>query len=472
MEQPEDPDLIEQTLAGEQRAFAALVERYGRDVYVRIARMVRYPEDVEDLVQDVFVKAYTRLGQLKDRNQFPAWLRTIADNVARTWYRRRMVQLRLEEHLETEWADERRVSEDKAMVRRLRATIRDAIRTLSEAHRQVIVHHYFKGYSYLETAELLELEVDTVRSRLQKARRRLRKEVLSMNDQPIQSQTFELTREDLNALRWAAAYVSRDKNRPVLQGVCFDTGRRMVATDGHRLFFWTSENLNRIAVPVLLGPWLETEIPDADRATLSIGVEKAILRIPGEKDRMIPVMEGPYAKYEKVIPATWAIRATVAAGALIEAADLIADHLVPRHPVAPEGRWQYLAQVEIRLAIPDQTLSLITTRDMGYFRETPDGKRELCRPSQKDAEENPPGGASDWTFVTSIQAQVESDGTEEVFRISVDHTYLRDAIRGLETERDEALEVRFIDPLKVILFTPVHHPNRKTLLMPMRMTPD
>ncbi len=114
MERPEDRDLIEQTLAGNQRAFAVLVERYGREVYARIGRWVRYPEDVEDLAQEVFIRAYSRLGQLREVRRFPAWLRAIADNTARGWHRRRIVQLQLGEALEAEWAAETRGFEGRS----------------------------------------------------------------------------------------------------------------------------------------------------------------------------------------------------------------------------------------------------------------------------------------------------------------------------------------------------------------------
>lgn len=259
---------------------------------------------------------------------------------------------------------------------------------------------------------------------------------------------------------------------PISEGVYLDTGGRIVATDGHRLLLWTSENLNEIGAPVLLGPWREIEIHDADRATLSIGIEEAVLRIPGEKDHTIPVMEGPYPKYEQVFPTTWTIRATLTTGALLEAIELIAEHLAPQHPVDSEGTWEYLPQVELRLSVPEQTLSLITTRDMGYMRETPDGKKQSYQLQREDAEENPPDGVPNWTFITSIQAQIGTNGSEDRFRIAVDHMYWRDAVRALETDRDEALDIRFIDPLKPILCTPVHHPKRKTLLMPLRMETD
>jgi len=77
-----------------------------------------------------------------------------------------------------------------------------------------------------------------------------------------------------------------------------------------------------------------------------------------------------------------------------------------------------------------------------------------------------------WTFSTSIPAQIETDGPEEVFRIGVNHTYLRDMIHALGLDPDEALELRFIDPLKAILFLPVRHTDRKGLLMPLRMRKD
>ncbi len=366
MEQPEDRDLIEQTLAGNQRAFAVLVERYGRKVYARVGRWVRYPEDVEDLVQEVFIRAYSRLGQLREVRRFPAWLRAIADNTARGWHRRRIVQLQLGEALEAEWAAETGSSGGEEEVRRVRAMVQDALRALSGAHREVIVHHYFKGYTYVETADLLGLEVDTVRSRLQKARRRLKEEMISMGHVDTPMQAFELTREDLSALRWGVAFVSQDENRPILQGVCLDTGGRVVATDGARLLVRIAEGLKKVAAPVILGPWDGVEIPDAERATLSIGEESAVLQVQGEPDRPVSVIEGSYVKYESVIPTDAPVcSVTVQAGALLEAVELIGEYLGARHPVDREETWRYNPMVVIRLSVSDQTLSMTTARDMG-----------------------------------------------------------------------------------------------------------
>lgn len=470
-EPPADRDLIERTRAGDQRAFAVLVGRYGREVYARLARRVRYPEDAEDLLQEVFVKAYTQLGQLKDSDRFEAWLGAIADNEARMWYRRRYVQLRLEEMFEVQGILEADATGDEAEMRRLQRTVQEALRSLTEAHRQVIVHHYFKGHTYLETADLLGLDVERVRSRLQKARRRMREEITSMNGQKTQPQTFELGREELHVLRWAKTFASRDESRLKLQGICLNVGGKMVATDGHRMLVWTSERLEKIATQVILGPWFEMEIPEAERGTLTIEEQRAVIRIPGQEDRVAGIIPGSYVNYNAVIPTTWSLHATVAAGELLKAVDLIADHLAPRHPTDPEGAYQYVPIVEIRLSSAEQSLSLVTTREMGYYGP-PDaeGKRQDCSTEEVL---RLTGDTPFWIFTSSIQAQIETEGSsEEIFRIGVNPTYLRDMVRALGFDPDEALELRFIDPVKAILFSPVRHADRKGLLMPLRMRKD
>ena len=165
-----DNTLFQRALAGDHRAFAALVRRYSQDVYARIGRLVHRPEDVEDLVQSTFVQAYVRLGRLRDPCRFGAWVGRIAANQALSWHRRRLVQLKLEESLQQAPKASASGTDADREIPCIREVVREAIRSLSPDHRDVVVHHYFKGYSYLQTADLLDLEVGTVRSRLQRAR--------------------------------------------------------------------------------------------------------------------------------------------------------------------------------------------------------------------------------------------------------------------------------------------------------------
>ena len=450
----EDRDLVRLAVCGETWAFGRLAERYGGRVFARIRRIVRQPDDAEDLAQEVFLQAFRRLGQLRDGSRFAPWLSKIAENTARKWYRRRMVQIRFERLLAEEWEGLAVVDSDAE--REARMMIRHAIRQLSDAHRDVIEHHYFKGHSYEETASQLGLEMNTVRSRLQKARQRIRKEMSEMKNG---GQTYDLTAQDLQALYWATRFVSNDKSRRRLQGVCLDRGGRVVASDGARLLLRTLEGTADLESPVLLGPDFELEDRGAERATISIHEKAAVLCIEGEEKREIPIIDEPYVNYEAVVPDATGIHARLAAGELLRAIDLIREHLEPRHPVWDD--WTYLPQVEIQFAETPGTLSLITSRDMGYNV----AKEKAGSPVSTD--DAPWAGVPYWRFAITVEGQVNLGGSPDPFRTGVNHGLLVDVVSGLEAEGD--LDVFFTDPLKALLFVCSDYPDRKAILMPMRM---
>lgn len=244
MEQIEDSALIAQILDGDRKAFAILVQRYSRYVYAQIARSVRLVDDVEDIAQIVFVKVYENLHQLRKPDRFRPWLHSIIRNAVNSHHRRRAVQLRLEETFYPEPA----THEEEE----IKHVVRAALHILSAEHHQVIAHHYFKGYSYAETADLLNLTVETVRGRLRRARLKLKGELHKMSD--IQTQTMELDRADMDALKKVIGFVSDDEKRPILQGVCLDTGGRATATNGHIMIIRTLKSLSELAAPIIIGP--------------------------------------------------------------------------------------------------------------------------------------------------------------------------------------------------------------------------
>lgn len=451
-----DDELIQKTLEGDPKAFAGLIARHGRSLYTQILRKVRYPADAEDLLQEVFLTAYTRLGQLRDRERLRAWMTTIAENHVRMWQRRRWVQLRWQNGLDAAGEMACHAEDEPAERQELKASVRLALRRLSEAYREVIVHHYFKGYTYLETAELLGLEVDTVRSRLQKGRKQLKKEMGNMTQESAHPQTYTLTRDDLRALRWATTFVSGDPQRPVLHGVYFEAGGNLVATNGHRLFLRAVQGLQSLQVPLLLGPWNDREIPASEQATLEVGTEEAILRSPDGPECRVPVMEGPFVRYEQVLPPDGKIQVGVTVGLLLEAIEQIVPQLEPQHPVEQEGVWTYRPQVEIRLSNLEQTLSLVTTRNLGYSLK--EGARD----------EKPAALGADWVFSTSVPAQIEGEEPDDVFRTVVNHTSLSGVVQALELHGDETMALQFIDPQAVIQFTAPSPPHRRTFLLPLR----
>ncbi len=454
MEPLEDRDLVRLAGSGQTWAFGCLVERHGGLVFARIRRIVRQPDDAEDLAQEVFLQAFRRLGQLRDASRFSPWLSTIAENTAGKWYRRRMVQVRFERLLTEEWRE--LAVDDSEAEREARMMIRQAIRRLSRAHRDVIEYHYIRGHSYKETASQLGLELNTVRSRLQKARQRIRKEMSEMTGI---AETYDLTAQDLSALHWATRLVSNDESRLKLCGVCLDSGGRIVSGDGARLLLRTLEGTEDLESQVLLGPGFVLEKRGAERATISIHETVAELCIDGEEKRKIPIIDEPYVNYEAVVPNASGIHVRLAAGELLRAIDLIQEHLEPRHPVSDD--WTYMPQVEIQFAETTGTLSLITSRDMGYNVS----KEKAGSPVSND--DAPWAGVPYWRFAITVDGQVNLEGSPDPFRTGVNHGLLVDVVSGLEA--DGELDIFFTDPLKALLFVCTDHPDRKAILMPMRM---
>jgi RNA polymerase sigma-70 factor, ECF subfamily len=447
-----DRELVQQILAGDAAAFVGLIDRYGRQLYARIRRQVRSQSDTEDLLQEVFLTAYTHLAQVRDGHRLAGWLGVIADNQVRQWQRHRWVQLKWETLFETEeWAAE--VDEDPVARSELRHLVRLAMHRLSESERQVVLHHYFNGYTYLETAVLLGIPVDTVRSRLQKGRNHLKKEVARMALEAPRPQTLALTLQDLLALRWATRHVSHDPRFLALQGVYLDAGGKIVATDNHRLFYREAESLRPLKAPLLLGPWQGIEIPESGTATLIVGSQEAILHCTEGPDLLVPVMEGPYVRYERAIPPEGRLCAQVEASLLLEAIDQMAAQLTPRHPVDQDGIQSYTPQVEIQLSALEQTLSLRTTRYMGY--EWQEEKRSSA-------------AGLDWTAQISVPAQVQGNEPGEEFRLRVNHPYLHTACQALDAGLGEYLTLHFADPLQAIQFTAPTQPHCRTLLMPLK----
>ena len=99
------------------------------------------------------MRAFTRLGQLQDPDRLAAWLGAIADNLVRMWFRRRLVQQRWEEAKASEGAVYEPL--ETAETSLVKAVLGRALAQLSRDHRQVVVYHYLKGYSYAATARQL-----------------------------------------------------------------------------------------------------------------------------------------------------------------------------------------------------------------------------------------------------------------------------------------------------------------------------
>lgn len=179
----EDGNLVAEALNGSQDAFRRLYERYQGKVRSLVVSMIGRPEDADDIVQQVFIRAFRSLSGFGGRSSFYTWLYRVALNTT-TDFRRKKVRLRKRESLELDSDDPDRPAlqvpspaeegpEENLYRKELAGIIEQAIQSLSEEHRQVLVLREMQGLNYQEIAEVAGIELGTVMSRLFYARRRL-----------------------------------------------------------------------------------------------------------------------------------------------------------------------------------------------------------------------------------------------------------------------------------------------------------
>jgi len=182
--QVEDENLVLETLAGNQTSFQLLVERYQERIFSLARHYTRNATDVEDLVQDTFLKAYSRLDTFQRQSSFFTWLYRIAVNTILDGIKRRSRSpVRAVEDPEAVGApgDPRAVGAPRisgpsaGMEREEIARITQGIlEEMPEIFRAVLVMREFEDLSYQEMAEVLQISIGTVESRLFRARAKLR----------------------------------------------------------------------------------------------------------------------------------------------------------------------------------------------------------------------------------------------------------------------------------------------------------
>ena len=178
-----DPELIRLTLAGDRDAFGVLVDRYGHTVCGLVSEVVRQKGDVEDIVQECFMRAYRSLGNFRHDAQFSTWLFRIAHNLAIT---RSQQQVRSantfvcseEDVLESYEVDEL-LPDEILEARDLEERLMEHIDALPDHFRETLVLYYYEGQSYRDIAAILGKPMNTVKAHLRRAKAQLKKLLLA-----------------------------------------------------------------------------------------------------------------------------------------------------------------------------------------------------------------------------------------------------------------------------------------------------
>ena len=172
-----DQQLIAQAVRGNSEAFGRLVRRYQGRLFHSVCYLVRSRVDAEDVVQDLFDRAFVKLNTFRQHCAFYTWLYRIALNL---WHARGRHQ-RIHACLfharpitEDDPSDPRGRPEEELQRREEANLIAAALRALSAEHRTILALRGVEWFDYRTIARVLQVKVGTVRSRLYRARRELR----------------------------------------------------------------------------------------------------------------------------------------------------------------------------------------------------------------------------------------------------------------------------------------------------------
>jgi RNA polymerase sigma-70 factor (ECF subfamily) len=173
----QDFKLVQKAIAGDQKAYAELLDRYRDAIYFMLLKMVNNASDAEDLTIEAFGKAFKNLQQYTPNYAFSTWLFKIATNNCIDFIRRRRANLVSIDHgnderegMHVNIQDDKPDPEENIINEQKIKMMREVVARLKPRYRKLIELRYFNEFSYEEISEELELPIGTVKAQLFRAR--------------------------------------------------------------------------------------------------------------------------------------------------------------------------------------------------------------------------------------------------------------------------------------------------------------
>ena len=179
MEREDDVQLIHNILSGDHAAFSVLVEKHQKSVHALVWRKIGDFHDAEEVTQDTFLQVYKKLPTLKNPHQFAGWLYVIANRYCIDWMRKRKITMQsleetsmaeIENASYTHYVSEQRQAETSE---RRREVVKKLLAKLPESERTVVTLFYLGEMTAKEISKFLGVSVNTIHTRLHRARKRL-----------------------------------------------------------------------------------------------------------------------------------------------------------------------------------------------------------------------------------------------------------------------------------------------------------
>ena len=207
MEKEADVQLIYRILSGNDEAFNILLRKYEKNIHTLVWQKIGDFHHAEEITQDIFLQAYKKLSTLKDPNQFAGWLYAVANRLCIDWMRKQKPAMQSLEDTPVKAIDnltyDRYVSEqcESEAVERRYEIVEKLLAKLPESERTVMMLYYLSEMRAKEVGKFLGVSVNTIRSRLHRARKRLQA------DQELLIQEFlgsvQITDLEVCGSRWS-----------------------------------------------------------------------------------------------------------------------------------------------------------------------------------------------------------------------------------------------------------------------------
>lgn len=185
-----DEELVSAVIGGNKDLFGELIDRYETKLTRYIKRFTQQEEDVLDIIQVVFIKAYTNLQSFDTSRSFNSWIYRIAHNESVTHLKKKGNEkvsfIDFDTFFPHPFTDES--SEDRALQRELKELLDTSLSQVSLKYREVLVLYYYDELSYQEIAEVLHIPIATVGVRIKRGKEALEKLLAAKNIHSAQLQ--------------------------------------------------------------------------------------------------------------------------------------------------------------------------------------------------------------------------------------------------------------------------------------------
>ena len=178
----QDDHWVVLAIKGDEKAYSELTQKYQKPLYFHVRKMIRKPDFAEDLVQDIFLKAFKSLKNYKNDYAFSTWLYRIATNHTIDYLRKKKLETLSinaddsdDTHAAIQLADEDNFTDEPMIKRERKNKVREAIDQLPEKYREVILKRHIEEKSYQEISEEMDIPLGTVKAHIFRARELLYK---------------------------------------------------------------------------------------------------------------------------------------------------------------------------------------------------------------------------------------------------------------------------------------------------------